>query len=73
MANNNKEQTIDDNEQIEQTEQIKLRTKEELIEEIKNRTGSISNYDQVNRLKVALSVVLDELEAHRQILEPEQD
>ena len=60
-------------EQIEQVEQIKLRTKEELIEEIKNRTGSISNYDQVNRMKVALSVILDELEAHRTILEPTEE
>jgi len=50
-----------------------LRTKQELIEEIKNRTGSLSNYDQENRMKIALNVILDEIEAHRAILEPTEE
>lgn len=50
-----------------------LRTKQELVEEIKNRTGGLSNYDQENKMKVALNVILDELEAHRAILEPTEE
>jgi len=52
---------------------MKLRTKQELVEEIKNRTSGLSNYDQENRVKIALSVILDELEAHRAMLEPTEE
>lgn len=50
-----------------------LRTKKELVEEIKYRTSGLSNYDQENRIRVALNVILDELEAHRAMLEPTEE